>query len=113
MSSIIAGKQNTLTQTFTVATVSGVLTATLVIGGETAFDFGFTDLIRIKDTTTNTTFGLSAGTTFSNTFASGLPTFTWVLPNVPTGTASDDTILVYLNVTEPQADTLLLQYQKA
>lgn len=110
MAQIIVGKQNTLTQTFTVA--AG--TATLVISGETAFDLGKTDLLRIVDTTNaNATFGLNAGTTFSNTFVNGIPTYTWVIPNVPAGTVSADTVLVYLNMTYPQIEILLLQYQKA
>lgn len=109
MAEIIVASQNNITKTFTVVGIVG----TLVLGGEVLWDWGMNDLIRIKDTTTGTTFGLSAGATFSNTFASGLPTYTWVLPNLPAGTASGDTILVYMNVTEPQASLSLLQYQKA
>lgn len=109
MAELIVASQNNITKTFTVVGS----TATLVLGGETAWDWGMNDLLRINDTTTGTTFGLTAGTTFSNTFASGLPTFTWIIPNVPAGTASGDTVLIYMNVTYPQIEVTLLQYQKA
>lgn len=109
MASLIVTKQNNLTQTWTVSGTTG----TLVLGGETAWDWSLCDLQRIEDTTTGTVFGLSAGATISNTFTAGLPTFTYTLPNLPAGTASGDTVLVYMNVTLQQLNIALLQYQKA
>ena len=113
MDSIIIGNQNNLTQSWTVATVSGVLTGTLVVSGLKNWDLTMGHLLRIKDTTTGTTIYMTPGTTFSTGFTAGLPTFTWVIPNVPADTASGDTVLVYLMATEPQIQILLLQYQKA
>lgn len=109
MASIIVGKQNTLAYTLTVA--AG--TATIVISGESDWDLGLTDIQRIVNTTHAATFGLTPGTTFSNTFVAGLPTYTWVIPNVPSGTVTNDVLLIYLNATYPQIDISLLQYQKA
>lgn len=106
---IVVGQQNTLTYTFTV--VAGV--ATLVITGETAWDLGFTDIVRITNTTHAGTFYLDPSSTFSNTFVSGLPTYTWTFSNYPTGSATSDTLLIYLNVNPQQAEVALLQYQKA
>jgi hypothetical protein len=108
-SSIIVGKQNNLAYTFTVTGSNGVL----VISGETEWDLGFTDIVRIVNTTHASTFGLSATTTFTNAFVSGLPTFTWSFTNLPAGSATADVLLIYLNVTEQQASISLLQYQKA
>lgn len=111
MPTAVVGQQNTLTKTWTVVGTTG----TLVIAGETAWDWGLTDLVRIQDTTTSTVYGLSPGATFSNTIpaGTGIPTYTWTLVNLPVGTASGDTILVYLNVSYQQLNVLLLQYQKA
>jgi hypothetical protein len=110
---IIVSQQNTLTQTWTVATVGGVLTGTLVISNNVLYDMKLTDIVRIADTTTGITFGINATTTFSNTFVSGKPTYTWVIGNVPAGTVSVDTVLVYIDVQPNQLLALQLQYQKA
>jgi len=109
MAQLIVGAQNTLTYTWTVDTGVG----TLVVTGETAWDLHREDILRIFNTTHAGEFGISATTTFSNTFASGLPTWTWVFTNLPAGTVSGDTLLIYLNVTEQQLLIALMQYQKA
>lgn len=109
MAQLIVSAQNTLTYTWNVAAGVG----TLVITGETAWDLQEDDILRIFNTTHTGEFGISATTTFSNTFVSGLPTWTWVFTNLPAGTVSGDTLLIYLNVTEQQLAIALLQYQKA
>lgn len=108
MSEVIISKQNTITYTWTVATGIG----TLVVSGLDTWDLKITDIARIFNTTHTGEFGISATTTFSNAFASGLKTYTWVFTNLPAGTVSGDTLLIYLTVTEQQASILLLQYQK-
>lgn len=111
---LIVGKQNTLAYTFTVATVSGVLTGTLVVSGEQEWDIGMNDLNRAIDTTnSNAKIVLTPNSTFSFALAAGLKTWTWVIPNVPAGSSTSDTLLVYLNINPQQAQIALLQYQKA
>lgn len=105
----IVGQQNVLSYTWSVTTGTG----TLVISNNTYFDLGLTDIVRIANTTHAAIFTITPGTTFSNTFVSGKPTYTWVIPNVPATTVTDDTLLIYINVTPPQLTNLLLQYQKA
>lgn len=109
MAQLVVGSQNTLAYTWNVTAGVG----TLVITGETAWDLQLTDILRIFNTTHTGQFGISATTTFSNTFVSGLPTWTWVFTNLPAGTVSGDTLLIYLNVTLEQLNIALLQYQKA
>lgn len=109
MAEIIVAKQNTLAYTWNVAAGVG----TLVISGLDTWDLGLTDIVRIFNTTHTGEFGLSVTTTFSNTFAAGLKTYTWVFTNLPAGTVSGDTLLIYLNATPEQIVILLLQYQKA
>lgn len=109
MPQIVVAKQNTIAQTWAVAGTTG----TLVLSGETAWDWSLTDLLRIEDTTTSTSFGLNAGATLTMAYVSGLPVWTWTLPNLPAGTATGDTVLVYMNVTYDQLNIALLQYQKA
>lgn len=99
----VVGQQNTLTYTWTV--VAGV--GTLVITNLTFFDLGLTDILRIFNTTHAGEFGISATTTFSNTFVNGVPTWTWVFTNLPAGTISGDTLLIYLSIQQP--DEVLLQ----
>ncbi len=106
---IIVGLNNDFTQSWDVTAGVG----TLVISNNTYFDLGLTDIVRIEDTTTGLPFGISATTTFSNTFASGKPTYTWTFGTLPAGTATGDTLLVYLNVNPEQAELMILQYQKA
>ena len=106
---IIVAKQNTIAYSWTVTTGVG----TLVISGLDTYDLKLTDIIRIENTTHAGSFGISATTTFSNTKTNGLNTYTWVFTNLPAGTVSGDTLLIYLSVTEQQAELLLLQYQKA
>lgn len=106
---ILVGVQNTLAYTFTVT--SGV--GTLVISGETAWEIQQNDIARIFNTTHAGEFFLSSTTTFSNTFVSGLPTYNWVFSNLPSGSATSDTLLIYLNANPEQVMVSLLQYQKA
>lgn len=105
----IVGKQNNITSSWTV--VAGV--GTLVLSNCIFFDLEPNSIIRINDTTQATSFGLSATTTYSNTFTNGLPTFTWVFNNLPAGTVSGDTLLIYLDLTPQQILLLIMQYQKA
>lgn len=109
MAQLIVGSQNTLAYTWNVAAGVG----TLVITGETAWDFQQDDILRIFNTTHAGEFGISATTTFSNAFVNGLPTWTWVFSNLPAGTVSGDTLLIYLLVSYDQLKVALLQYQKA
>lgn len=104
----IVGKQNNLTQSWTVAAD----VATLVISGNIFFDMILSTVVRIYDVTTSTTIPFGPNTTFSNTFVAGLPTYTWVT-TVPAGTVSGDTVLVYINVLPSELNALQLQYQKA
>lgn len=109
MPQIIIGKQNTLAYTITVA----ANVATLVVSGETAWDLGFTDILRIENTTHAGVFYLDPESTFSQTFTAGLPVYTWTFTQYPATTVTSDTLLVYLSVNPEQLDASLLQYQKA
>lgn len=109
MPQIIISKQNTLAYTITVA--AGV--AILVVSGETAWDLGFTDIVRIVNTTHAGTFYLDPTSTFTQTFTAGLPVYTYTFTQYPATTVTSDTLLVYLNVNPQQLAASLLQYQKA
>lgn len=109
MPQVIVNKQNDLTQTWAVATGVGTLT----ISNNMYFDMKLTDILRIEDTTQGTVFGISATTTFASSFVSGLPVFVWTFTNLPAGTVTGDTLLVYISVQPDQLNAMLLQYQKA
>jgi hypothetical protein len=109
MAEIIIGKQNTIAYTWTVVASVG----TLVVSGLDTWDLGLTDIVRVFNITHTGEFKLDPTTTFSNTFVAGLKTYTWTFSQLPAGTVSGDTLLIYLNVTEQQALILLMQYQKA
>ena len=106
---IIVTKQNLFTQSWSVTAGVGTITISAV----NLWDLGITSLVRIEDVTQSTVFGISGTTTFSQTFTAGLPTYTWVFTNLPAGTVTGDTILVYLDVSPIQAELSLLGYQKA
>lgn len=108
MAQTIIGKQNSLTQTWTVT--AGV--ATLVISGNFFFDMWQDTLLRVYDVTTSTIIKYGAGTTFATSFVAGIPVYTWTFP-VPAGTVSGDTVLVYISLSDLELNNLLLQYQKA
>jgi|GEM_PF-4033060 hypothetical protein len=109
MAEIIVAKQNNLTYTWNVAAGVG----TLVVSGLDTWDLGLTDIVRIFNSTHTGEFTLGQGVTFANAFVAGLKTYTWTFINLPAGTVSGDTLLIYLNATEQQVSILLLQYQKA
>ncbi len=109
MAEIIVGVDNPLSYTFTVTT--GV--ATLVISGLVGSDLGLTSIDRIYNTTRSAFFYLDPTTVFSNTFASGLPTFSWTFTQYPAASTTGDTLLIYLNMSQPLADNLLLQNLQA
>ena len=106
---IIIGQQNDITYSWTVSAGVG----TLVVSNLIYWDLKLTDILRIFNTTHAGEFGLSATTTFTNGFTSGLPNWTWTFTNLPAGTVSGDTLLIYLDVTPEQIELLILQYQKA
>lgn len=105
----IVGKENDLSQTWAVAAGVGTLT----ISNNIYFDMKMTDITRIEDTTQGTAFGISATTTFASSFVSGLPVYVWTFTNLPAGTVTGDTLLVYIDIQPNQLNALLLQYQKA
>lgn len=109
MPQLIIGKQNNLAYTITVA----ANVATLVVSGETAWDLGKTDILRIVNTTHAGTFYLDPGSTFTQTFTAGLPVYTYTFTQYPATTVTGDTLLVYLLVNPQQLEESLLQYQKA
>jgi len=107
---LIIGKQNTLSYVFTVSGSTG----TIVVSGEQEWDLGMYDINRVYDTTNgNAKFGVSSTTTFSFAYSAGLKTWTWSFTNLPVGSTTGDTLLIYLNVNPQQANIALLQYQKA
>lgn len=108
MFEIIVGTQNTLTYTWTVTTGVG----TLVISGCSAFDLVTNSVVRIFNTTHTGEILPSQGMTFTNAFVAGLKTFTWTFTNLPAGTVSGDTLLIYLAVDGEQIQVLQMYYQK-
>lgn len=106
MAEIVVGKQNVFTYTWAVAAGVGTLT----VLGNSLYDLGKTDLIRVEDTTQNTTFGVSATTTFAQTKTAGIPSYVWTFTNLPAGTVTADILLVYLNTSLPLAQLDVLTY---
>lgn len=108
---LIVGQNNPYTAVLTVADGFG----TLVISGLANWDLEKNSIVRIYSTTRSAQFTLTANTTFSNTFVSGLPTYTWVWPtaDLPASSATSDTLLVYLIATPDQIMISLLQNLQA
>ncbi len=104
---LIVGQDNPIEYDFTVTGGFG----TLVISNETAWDINENSILRIFNSTHTGEFFLTPNTTYSNTFASGLPTFTWVWPiaDLPSGSATADVLLIYLLVSPDQLNISLLQ----